>query len=93
MEKKENDVFTLYVSHGFGLIGTGGGCEAFKTYPETKTPVMLVTDAHGLQVPERLDDPILVGVYSDEDSVQSEHAVNFHFRSTREFFKICDGWK
>lgn len=61
MELKE-----LMEQHGFGISGSGGGCEWYTKVIEyqSQEAFIAITDEDGCGVPESLDQPVLVGIYS-----------------------------
>lgn len=66
--------------HGFALISTGGGCQAWYARSEENPELYLLVTKDGCDVPQRWSDPVQVnvGVHSDTGSWPS---VSFHFAS------------
>ncbi|MGA2224735.1 MAG: hypothetical protein ABSH41_09870 [Syntrophobacteraceae bacterium] len=56
----------LMEQHGFGISGSGGGCEWYTKEINYKgqNAFVAITVEDGCGVPETLEEPILVGIYS-----------------------------
>ena len=59
------EALDFFNRHGFSVIGTGGGCEALhREVGKRYCLITLVED--GTEIPENLDDPLLVGIYQHD---------------------------
>lgn len=62
---QRQEVEAFFARHGFEVIGTGGGCEAFeRKFPELGAYVW-ITDAGDPSLPDDLQSRVIAGLYGD----------------------------
>lgn len=69
--------------HGFGAASSGGGCEWYTktiTY-KGKDAFIAITDMGGLDLPESLDEEVMVGIYDMDSQDLIEEVKIYNLRT------------
>lgn len=80
-----------FESFGFRFTNTGGGSTAYERRLGRNGYALVTVDegGTGFDVPKRLSEATLLGVYSDRD----DNGKYYNFRSLREFFQALEAGK
>ena len=65
--------------HGFGASSSGGGCQWYtkEIKYKGKDAFVAITDDGGLELPESLDVPVMVGIYDLDSGALVEEVQRF----------------
>lgn len=64
-------VETTLTALGYRLVQTGGGCTAYEK--TTDDGIVLVTRSDNPSAPERIEEPVCVGLYQSHDNLVAGH--------------------